>query len=523
MVDEIAKMTARFCMKLVKPTIKVLLWTYLWILLAGVALANMTAKESVWLYNSIVALSAFLWLWFFVQRFVRMFLKDPGFSFLALILDKTGARREHRELNPKADKKLLAPSPEGGYPVGKQGHNWVVVPDSMEAHCLILGGSGSGKSSTQIINLILKSRLPGFIVDVKGELYEKTAPFLLKQGRKIKVFNPSDPNTCGYNPFNAVRKESCVQDITIIANALVPLKPGAEKDEFWIKSAQSYCAGALVWCWENNVPFGEAMRIIQSTPAEKFVEKAMEKGSEDVKILLGQFVGMAPETLGSVFGQLSSSTVTMASDRDLQRCFNTENVISPEDLLDGTTIFFQIPEHKLSIYRDIVQLIIGQFLSFWERQPDGQKPKVNFILDEFFRLGKLPVETSLATLRSKGTKIFCVTQSLGQISQLYGKDSMQALIDNFNITVVLGATSPESQRWFSEKIGTYYKNVQSKSSNHQTLKLGGSIGSSSSEQERKLVKAEEFARLGDECILFACGGWSKVKKMPYYATKEFQE
>lgn len=528
MVDEIAKMTARFCVKLVKPTIKVLLWTYLWILLAGVALANMTAKESVWLYNSIVALSAFLWLWFFVQRFVRMFLKDPGFSFLALILDKTGVRKEHRELNPKAEKSLLTLIPEDGYPVGKQGRQWVVLPDEgkwSQFHVLVLGGSGSGKTSTQVIPLILKSQLPAFIVDIKGELREKTAQILSRRGRKIKVFNPSDPTAYGYDPFGTVRKEMCVQDMTIIANALVPLPPGTNEDQaFWVREAQSYLAGALLFCFENGTTFTEAMRTIQATPAEKFVEAAMKNGSDDVQVLLGHYASMAPETLGSVFAQLASRTMIFASDVDIQRCFNTDRVICPEDLLEGTTIFFQAEESKLNIYRDVVQLILQQFLSYMERADEAPQPRVNFILDEFFRLGKLSsVENAMATLRSKGIRIFAVTQSLGQISQLYGKEGMQSLVDNFNVSVILGATSPESQRFFSEKIGTYYKNVQSKSSNHQTLKIGGSVGTSSSEQERKLVKPEEFARLGDECILFACGGWSRVKKMPYYAAKEFQE
>lgn len=524
MVDEIAKMTARFCMKLVKPTIKVLLWTYLWILLAGVALANMTAKESVWLYNSIVALSAFLWLWFFVQRFVRMFLKDPGFSFLALILDKTGIRKEQRELNPKADKKLLAPSPEGGLPVGKQGRQWVVIPDKMEAHCLVIGGSGTGKTQCVALPFLgsksgnAGTRLPSFVVDIKGELYDIAG----KPGDK--VFNPSDPSAYGYDPFGIVRKETSVQDMTIMANALIPLTPGAEKDEFWISESQTLLAASLLFCWENHASFTESMRTIQSTPVEKFVEAAMKKGSEDVRVMIGHFYKMAPETLSSVFATLSSKTMVFASDPDIQRCFNTKKVIRPEDLLEGKTIFFQIPENRLSIYRHMVQLVIGQFLSFWERQPDGHEPKVNFLIDEGFRIGRLGMlEQSISTLRSKGCRLIYITQSLAQLEELFGQVGARTLADNFSVKVILGCTDPNSQRYISDLIGGYFKNVKSTSSNHQTMKLGGNVGLSRSEQERKLVRPEELARLGDECILLACGGWSRVKKMPYYATKEFQE
>ena len=263
---------------------------------------------------------------------------------------------------------------------------------------------------------------------------------------------------------------------------------------------------------------------ITHTPADKLVAAAVKNGSEDVRVLLGHFDGMASETLSSVFATLSSKTMIFASDPDIMRCFNSDRVIRPEDLLDGsTTIFLQIPEHRLEVYRNVTQLIIGQFLKFWEQQPDGSAPRVNFILDEFFRLGKLSsVENGLATLRSKGVRIHAITQSLAQIEQLYERVGARALADNFTVKVLLGATEPESQKYFADLIGSYDKAMRSTSSSQQLANFGGSAGVSWSEQERKIIRPEQLARLGNECILFASGGWSRVQKRPYYATKELQ-
>lgn len=512
--------------RLFKPILFIVTWTYIWVPYAGIGLCSIMIGSwgwPSWIAIIIVPLSLLAWLWLFIQRLVRLFKRDPEFSFMALILGKASSRREKKALDPKADKALLAASPEGGFPVGKKGSKWVVLPDTMEMHGLVIGGSGSGKSSCIVIPGITKSRLPGFIVDIKGELYEKTAHIVSKRG-KVKVFNPSDPSAWGYDPFGAVRQESCVLDMTTIANALVPLSPGAGKDEFWISEAQHYLSGALLFSWENGATFTQAMRTIQSTPAEKFVAAAVKKGSDDVKVLLGHFDGMASETLSSVFATLTSKTMIFASDRDILRCFNSDRVIRPEDLLEGTTIYFQIPEHRLEVYRNVTQLVIGQFLKFWESQPDGSAPRVNFILDEFFRLGKLgSVENGMATLRSKGVRIFAITQSLAQIEQLYEKVGARTLADNFGVKIILSASEPESQRYIADLIGSYDRTMRSTSSNQQMAQLGGSSGVSYSEQERKIIRPELLARLGNSCILFTPGAWTKVEKKAYYNTKELQE
>ena len=530
MVDEIAKTVVRMVMKLIKPTIKILLWTYLWIPLAGFIIADMVGVAGgSWLFTLIMVLSLFAWLWLFIQRLVRLGKKDPSFSFLALLLGQAHARKEKQMIDPKVNKDFLSPSPEGGYPVGKKGRLFCVLPDKgpgSQFHALIVGGSGSGKTSTQLIPLLLKSQLPAFVVDPKGELYEKTAPILSKRA-KIKVFNPADPSAWGYDPFGAVRKESAVLDMTTIANALLPLTPGTKEDTaFWINEAQTFLASMLLFFWENEATFTQAMRTIQSTPAEKLVEAAMKNGSEDVKVLCGHYSGMAPETLYSIFSQLTSKTVIFASDPDIMRCFDSDKVIRPEDLAEGTTVFFQIREDRMTVYRNVSQLIIQQFMTYWERQPDssGGDPRVNFVLEELPRLGKLPfLQNSLALARSKGCRIFGVVQSLAQLEEIYDRVGARAMADNFSVKVLLSASEPESQKYFASLIGDYDKRMRSTSANQQVARLGANQGVSYSEQERKILRPETLGRLGDECILFLPGGWGRIRKTPYYSTKEFQE
>ena len=55
--------------------------------------------------------------------------------------------------------------------------------------------------------------------DPKGELYDKTAGFLKKNGYEIKVLNLVNPeNSEGYNPLSHIYKDI---DVEVIANTII--------------------------------------------------------------------------------------------------------------------------------------------------------------------------------------------------------------------------------------------------------------------------------------------------------------
>ncbi len=460
--------------------------------------------------------------YFCAQNMTRMFKRDPSFKLWKVLFNLARGATGNKETNPDIHADFVADKPEG-HPVGKQKDKWIRFSDDYFYHSLTVGGSGSGKTQSQVLPLIKCTKLPSFIVDIKGELYEKAG----KEGDK--VFNPADPNAYGYDPFAFVSSDSMVLDINTIAAALIPDNPEA-KDEFWTLEARSLLGGMLLFLFKKGLTFTEAMREIQSQNVADFVDVAVAEGDPDVCVLLGHFSGMADNTLSGVMATVSSKTMVFASDPDLMRCFNKtgDDCISPDDLMNGRNIYLCIPEARLEVYKHATQLMIGQFLKYFEKMPDGHEPKVNFILDEFFRLGKLSsVQMGAATLRSKGVRLHLICQSNSQIETLYGKLGAKTLYDNMQVKICLSASDPETQDYFSKLAGTWDREKKSFSSNQSGMAGFGrdSNGVSVSTEEKRVIKPEEIGRLSatNEALVFTPKGWGRVQKQFFYNCPDFQQ
>ncbi|MDR0372085.1 MAG: type IV secretory system conjugative DNA transfer family protein [Nitrososphaerota archaeon] len=99
--------------------------------------------------------------------------------------------------NPPANRRLVSPQSCGIF-FGARGNQYVVKPENVDGHVLVVGGTGSGKSSCVAIPTLRSWKGSIFAVDIKGELHANT-----KEHRKnIKLFSPVDKNNAySYDPF----------------------------------------------------------------------------------------------------------------------------------------------------------------------------------------------------------------------------------------------------------------------------------------------------------------------------------
>ena len=78
MVDDIAKAVAMLFVRMIKPTIAVLRWTYLWIVFGAVAILGVLPWA--WLQALVMLLALVLWVLLFLQRIIRLITRNPSFS-----------------------------------------------------------------------------------------------------------------------------------------------------------------------------------------------------------------------------------------------------------------------------------------------------------------------------------------------------------------------------------------------------------------------------------------------------------
>ena len=147
---------------------------------------------------------------------------------------------------PTVDKKLISVKPTGII-FGKYKHRYVCKRPDEDGHVIILGGSGSGKSSTVIIPMLLCNEdIGSFCIDIKGELSYKASDYT---DSNTVIFNPLNRFSYGYDVFYALSDNSSSQELyEVVQNIVYSLISisASEKNPFWKNSARALLMGLMI-------------------------------------------------------------------------------------------------------------------------------------------------------------------------------------------------------------------------------------------------------------------------------------
>ena len=396
---------------------------------------------------------------------------------------------------------------------GKKDGDYIIKPERLDGHIMVVGGVGSGKSSCIAIPTLRGWNESVFAIDIKGELHEKTKEYR----PNIKVFNPLDNNSYGYDPYVGLYySDNPAQQARAIAQAIVPL-PANAKDAFWIESAQAIFTGAILHYSNQGKFFIETIKTMQETPPRDLITEIHQSTVPEARFCVNSMVGIDDKTLSGIMAELSRSLIPFVTDKSLVSALSRKNTITPDDLEYRYDIYINIPEHLLRQWKNLLTLIVNQFLTHFEQRNEATARPILFLLDEFPRLGKVSAMLDgLATLRSKKITICLIIQSLAQLDTIYGHNERKVISDTCSYKAILGATDADTQEYFSKLVGTYDKNVSGAGNQYKPY-TGLPAGSSDStqEQERRIIKPEEFGKLQD-IVLLTPTGFCRVEKLPYY-------
>jgi len=453
-----------------------------------------------------------------VSAFLRLFGRQPKNPY------KAAEHTTRATKNPPANRQLMSAEPHGIF-FGKQYNQYVIKPEETDGHVLVVGGTGTGKSSCIAIPTLQNWRGTIFAVDIKGELYKNTKD----NRRNIKLFDPENKNNrYVYDPYVFLNQSTNpAQEARAIAQAVIPL-PHDVREPFWIESAQIILTGAILHYHHAKCSFIETLRNIQSQNAQTLIKIISESSNDKAKLCAKSFEGMDGKVLAGIFTEITRGIIALVTDDDIVAALSyeeTKEIISPMDLESGTDVYIKIPEYFLTQWKSLLTLMVNQFISFFERRKESPDNRpILFLLDEFPRLGKIPAITdALATLRSKKITICIIIQSLAQLKMIYSHDAQEVIADTCAFKAVLGATDANTQEYFSKLVGTYEKIRSSHSQNYDPY-IGAPTGHSTQtaqDYEKRIIKPEEFAALQDQLILLypLPKNFCRVRKLPYYINK----
>ena len=447
----------------------------------------------------------------------------------------------HSVISPSSDKRKAQnhPVPEEylsnqpkGLTIGKYGNRYVTLPyKSSPEHQLILGSPGSHKSSTIINGLIYnynfaseKERFhAGLIVDCKPELSQKSVD---ETRDDIKVISPTSFDRFGFNPLYGLNPDS-EDDVlgkrcSTIAQAVIA-NPGG-KNGFFYKSAQNILSGRLMYGFRHGVSLGEIVTEMRDLPTEDLITEIMEDASMSehpkIKKRVRAYEGKDSDAFQDIVMSIQEDLDAFDDDAVIH-CFADSNPrrASPEDLVNGVSLFVAIPSNLIfnyaPVFRVLITLCLDHILSIPEWKRKNKRPYW-FLIDEAGSIGPIPnLKLALSQGRSFGIMLSIVVQSFAQLIETYGKDGADSILDCCKTTIVTSCNSIMTQRILSEWCGTYRETKLSKSS-----RGNGFISSSRNEniEYRPIMDVSDIKRLEGtfKALVFVKGDWFLVTKAPYF-------
>lgn len=447
------------------------------------------------------------------------------------LIPDTGLKKESPQkrvaMYPKVPSELLSSEPEGII-LGKYKNRYVRIPLKDVYHYCILGGTGSGKTSTVLLDTLLANFATGrndfqtFCIDIKGEINQKST---FAYDENVLVVNPSDRTSIGWDVYYRLHdnpnSDLIIEAIEEVSQALIiSTNP---KDSFFVENARSMFTGLLVYYFQQGESFIDSVNKILESEIKSLIAEII-KNSEPSDLhykYLAKFSGKEAESISDCEVEMTTS-LSVFSKSDIKFCFRDNfQKASPYSFGEGKSVFLAIPEHMLESYKAIMRLCTVQTLKELERRQDARDPEVKnkpilLIIDEFARLGRMEgIFNALATLASKKIMVMLAFQSLAQCEVIYSKAESRLLMENCRVKLLCECSDNESSKTISDLCGKYRDKKE-------TLNGGKNRHKSYTYEEKPIVEPDDLITLvkKEEEILIVSGSCAYLRPKKCYYFKD---
>lgn len=439
------------------------------------------------------------------------------------LVPETGLKKESAQkrvaMYPKVPPELLSKEPEGII-LGKYKNRYVRIPLKDIYHYCILGGSGSGKTSTVLLDTLLANFATGrndfttFCVDIKGEISQKST---YAYDENVLIVNPSDRTTVGWDAYYRLQDnpgdDLIIEAIEEISQALIiSTNP---KDSFFVENARTALTGILVHYFKQGESFVDSVnKVLESDTATLITEIIKSSEPSDLWYkYLAKFDGKTAESVQDIFTEMCTS-LSIFSKSDIRFCFRDNyQKASPYSFKEDKSVFLAIPEHMLESYKAIMRLCTVQTLKELQRRSEEETKPILLIIDEFARLGRMEgIFNALSTLRSKKVMVMLAFQSLAQCEVIYSKAESRLLMENCRIKLICECSDNESSRTISDLCGKYRDRKE-------TLNGGKNRHKSYTYEDKPIVEPDDLitlVRKEEEILVIAGIGYLRPKKCYYF-------
>lgn len=394
-----------------------------------------------------------------------------------------------------------------GVILGKKFGLTAYSPEQDEGHIVVMGPSGTGKTSALLIPTLRSWQGTALVVDISGDISAN-----VDTANKI-VFDPTSDNCIPYDVFASIDtvtdETERLERLEQLAYLLLPDKANdSEAGVFFTKNGRKMITAALICYYGMGWAFIAICEHFLSHDWRSLLNDIAKQRNATANMYISSFAGASEQnTAGckqSADDALKLFAVNPKIKNALRKPASYEQSISPATL-ETNSIYVYLPDEKLKIYGDLMRIITAQSMEYFSSRPPEHKQMILFCLDEFASFGKLQITEALRKLRKRHIRIMILTQSLADLDIIYGKDERSAMLGNFKFTVLLGCKGTETQEYFSKMIG-----------DKRSL-----FSAENDAKSQPIIKPSDLAHLKEDLYVLCDDGAVKLKKNYYFKHSAF--
>lgn len=383
----------------------------------------------------------------------------------------------------------------------------VALVDTGDVHTLMIGAAGVGKTAFFLypnIEFACASGMSFLQTDTKGDVARNYGNIAKNcYGYNVSVLDLRNPTRSDEN--NILHLVNKYMDLYLQDNSNLSAKAKAEKyakitaktiinigggdgnygqNAFFYDAAEGLLASVILLLAEfgdrNERHIVSVFKLIQdliAKPEPKNIKSPMyfttlmEKlpSEHKAKWLAGAALNSADQAMMSVMSTaLSRLNSFLDSEMEQILCFGTA-IDAERFCSEKSAIFIILPEEDTSKYFMVsllIQQLYREILVIADENGGTLKNRVMFFADEFGTFPKIEgAEAMFSAGRSRKISIVAIIQSFAQLEQNYGKQGMEIITDNTQLTIFGGfAPNSQSAEVLSKALGE--QTVQSGSVSH---------------------------------------------------------
>ena len=402
-----------------------------------------------------------------------------------------------------------------GIVFGAQGKQLCYSPSKSEEHSIILGRSGSGKTSAILIPTLRAFQGHCLVIDISGDILKNC------QNRiKRVVFSPDnrDGSSAVYNIFGEIDElpeEERDEALERLAQMLIPVRDDKDKNDFFTMGAIALLSAALICGYHLGMDFIPSLEMVLSPQLGKIVQSS---GNRYAERCMKQFGGIKPETQAACRQNAIQAISLFLNNENMRKLIHRpelgEEELNAKSIEDGD-VFLRIPDSKLAYYAPLVRLFMGQTFSYLLTRPEDKKETILLALDELCSFGWIDIVQPMQKLRKFHVRVLLLAQSLADMDLVYGREARESVLNNAAYKCNLGVTDRTTQLYFADQAGRYTPDDDIPSAWETFLPERGPRKNRAGSYR---VPPEELAYMGENVFLLHPDGYTWLKKHYYYKT-----